>query len=132
MELVNEFSEPAVVIIKHNNPCGVAIADNLTEAFKRAYSSDTMSAFGGVVAANMQVDLSLAKELTALFLEEIVAPDYSPEALRELARKEKVRVLKAELLKNKFKLVQFNYRDVSGGLLVQTAKYPELNRHVDQ
>ncbi len=118
--LVNEFDEPAVVVVKHTNPCGVAIADSLKEAFKRAYSCDPISAFGGIVAANREITEGLAKELTSMFLEEIIAPAYSEEALKLLAKKEKVRVVKAEPPTNQFRLPYLNYRDISGGLITQT------------
>jgi len=119
-DLINDFSEPALAIIKHANPCGVAVVDNLVEAFKRAYSCDPISAFGGIVATNREIKEDLAKELTALFLEEIIAPSYSTEALRILGKKEKVRVVKAELQSSTFKSPLLNYRDVSAGLIAQT------------
>ncbi len=117
--LVNEFSEPAVAIIKHTNPCGVAVSENLVDAFKRAYACDSLSAFGGIVATNREINSELAKELSTFFLEEIVAPSYSSEALEILKKKEKVRVVKAEQPKNILG-AQLNYRDVSAGLIVQT------------
>ena len=126
--LVNEFSEPAIVIVKHTNPCGVAVADNLKEAFKRAYSCDSLSAFGGIVAANKEIAEDLATELSALFLEEIIAPSYTNEALKILQKKEKVRVIKAEKRTNKFKLPQLNYRDISAGLVVQTPNDEEIDQ----
>ncbi len=127
-DMVNEFSEPAVAVIKHTNPCGVAIAENVHEAFKRAYSCDTLSAFGGVVASNREITGELAKQLTSIFLEEIIAPSYSPGALAVLQQKEKVRVVKAEVPFNRFNFPRMNFRDVSAGIVTQTAQVqsPEL------
>ncbi len=130
--LVNEFSEPAIVIVKHTNPCGVAVAENLKEAFKRAYACDPLSAFGGIVAANMEIGPELAKELSALFIEEIIAPSYSANALEILKSKEKVRVIQTAPIAHGLRPslayardgpmpIAFNIRDVSAGLIVQTS-----------
>ncbi len=139
--LVNEFSEPAIVIVKHTNPCGVAVAENLVEAFKRAYACDSLSAFGGIVAANREIGPELAKELSALFIEEIIAPSYSANALEILKSKEKVRVIQtAPMLRKQSFLaslatreiaqgpqpIAFNIRDVSAGLIVQTSNFKPL------
>jgi phosphoribosylaminoimidazolecarboxamide formyltransferase/IMP cyclohydrolase len=95
LELAKEYDGIAAVIIKHNNPCGVATADSLAEAYRRARDCDPVSAFGGVIAFNHLVDLETAKELTATFVEVIVAPEFAPDALEELKRKKDVRLLDA-------------------------------------
>ena len=94
LELVKEFGKKiAVAIVKHNNPCGAAIGDTAKDAYMRARDTDPISAFGGVVAFNTTVDLATAKELTATFLEVVVASGFEPEALAELKRKKDLRLL---------------------------------------
>ncbi len=93
LELAKEFDETAAVIVKHNNPCGVATAKTLVDAYRKARDCDPVSAFGGVIAFNRMVDIETAKELTATFVEVIVAPEFAPAALEELKRKRDMRVL---------------------------------------
>ncbi len=92
-ELVAEFDEPAVVIVKHNNPCGVAVGRDLVEVWKRALASDPVSAYGGIVAVNRPVEADLAGELTRLFLEVVIAPAFTAEARTVLAAKKRLRLL---------------------------------------
>ncbi len=115
---VREFQGPAAVIIKHNNPCGVACAPVLAEAYKRAYHSDELSAFGGIVALNHPVDKQTAHEMSQIFLEAVIAPDYSPEALLILQQKASIRLLKANnILEEEQNTMEV--RSVVGGLLSQ-------------
>jgi phosphoribosylaminoimidazolecarboxamide formyltransferase/IMP cyclohydrolase len=93
LELVKEYDQTAAVIVKHNNPCGVATASALAEAYCKARDCDPVSAFGGVIAFNRMVDLETAKEITATFVEVVVAPEFAPDALEELKRKKDVRLL---------------------------------------
>ena len=93
LELVKEYGQTAAVIVKHNNPCGVGTAPTLVEAYCRARDCDPVSAFGGVIAFNRMVDYDTAKELTATFVEVVVAPEFAPDALDELRKKKDVRVL---------------------------------------
>ena len=79
-ELVREFTEPTAVIIKHNNPCGCACASSLLEAYKKALEGDPISAFGGIVALNREVDPETAEEMSKLYLEAIIAPGYQEDA----------------------------------------------------
>ena len=93
-ELVSEFQDrPACAIIKHANPCGVAIADTLVDAYKRAYSCDTESAFGGIIALNKTLDGETAEEIAKLFAEVIIAPDADDDARNVLSQKKNLRVL---------------------------------------
>jgi len=94
LEAVREFQSPAAVIIKHASPCGVACAESLKDAYLAAREADTMSAFGGIVALNRQVDAATAKLLAETFLECVVAPDFLPEALDLLREKKALRLLK--------------------------------------
>ncbi len=93
LELVKEFEQTAAAIVKHNNPCGAAVAQTLVDAYRKARDCDPVSAFGGVIAFNRMVDLDTARELAATFVEVVVAPEYAPEALEELKRKKDMRVL---------------------------------------
>jgi phosphoribosylaminoimidazolecarboxamide formyltransferase/IMP cyclohydrolase len=93
LELVKEFDQTAAVIVKHNNPCGVAAGETLVEAYRLARDCDPVSAFGGVIVFNRMVDLDTAKEIAATFVEVVVAPEFAPAALEELKRKKDVRVL---------------------------------------
>jgi phosphoribosylaminoimidazolecarboxamide formyltransferase/IMP cyclohydrolase len=93
LELAKEYDGITAVIVKHNNPCGVATAATLVEAYRKARDCDPVSAFGGVIAFNRIVDLDTAKELTATFIEVVVAPEFAPDALAELQRKKDLRLL---------------------------------------
>jgi len=93
LELVKEYDQTAAVIVKHNNPCGVATAKALVDAYRKARDGDPVSAFGGVIAFNRMVDSETAKELTATFVEVVVAPEYAPDALTELKKKKDLRLL---------------------------------------
>ncbi len=93
LELAKEYDGTAAVIVKHNNPCGVAVASSLAEAYRKARDCDPVSAFGGVIAFNRMVDRETAKELTATFVEVVVAPEFAPDALEELKKKKDLRVL---------------------------------------
>ena len=100
LNLVSEFNEPACVIIKHAIPCGVSEAVNLKNAWKNAYLADELSAFGGVVSFNRQVDAEIAKMLVKIFLEVVAAPSFSKDALNILKRKINLRVLKIRSIKD--------------------------------
>ena len=93
--LVHRFAEPACVIVKHANPCGVAVAADIGEAYVRANACDPVSAFGGIVAVNRPVTAAMAEALAPVFTEVVVAPDYEPAALTTLTAKKNLRVLSA-------------------------------------
>ncbi len=119
MKLCGEFSAPAAVIVKHTNPCGVALsADGVTAAYRRARETDPVSAFGGIVAVNRPVDAELAKEMAETFLECVIAPDFLPEAREALAAKKGLRLLKGTL--GAMEPGEWELRSVAGGMLVQT------------
>lgn len=115
-ELVQEFTEPAAVAVKHANPCGVAIATSVYNAYELAYDADPVSIFGGIVAVNRKLDVKTAEKMSEIFLEVIIAPEYEEEALAVLTKKKDVRVLQAQLPQ---KREAFDVKKVSGGLLVQ-------------
>jgi phosphoribosylaminoimidazolecarboxamide formyltransferase/IMP cyclohydrolase len=113
--LALEFEEPATVIIKHQNPCGVACAENLSEAFKLAQACDPISAYGSVIAVNRAFDPKTAEMVVSGFVEAVIAPGYEGEALNIFKHKKRLRVLEArEGEKEKLELKQ-----ISGGLLLQ-------------
>ena len=120
-ELVCEFDpgeSPAVAIIKHANPCGVALGATGAEAHERALACDDISAFGGIVAANVPLDAALARRITQVFTEVVIAPDADEDALQILAQKPNLRVLLTGALADPLKPGQ-SFRSVAGGLLVQ-------------
>ena len=97
VELLKEFpNKPTVVAVKHANPCGVASADTVYEAYKKAYDADPVSIFGGIVAVNRTIDKATAEEMIKIFLEIVIAPDFTEEALEVLKKKPNLRVLKLE------------------------------------
>ena len=106
----------AVAIIKHANPCGIAVGRDISEAYAKAFATDPVSAFGGVVAANREVTEAMARAMADVFTEVVIAPGYAPEALSILAEKKNLRVLIADLAQRRGD----EWRAISGGLLVQT------------
>jgi phosphoribosylaminoimidazolecarboxamide formyltransferase/IMP cyclohydrolase len=120
--LVSSFSSPAAVIIKHNNPCGVAEGESLGDAFRQAYAADSLSAFGGVVGFNRAVDGEAAQEMSKLFLECVIAPGFHPEAREILGKKTNLRLLEQPtLLADPY---EWDIRRISGGFLVQEQDAP--------
>ena len=115
-KVVGEFEEPAACAIKHSTPCGVAVADNIYTAYTRAHDCDPVSIFGGIVALNREVDSKTAEELKKIFLEIVIAPSFTNEALEILKSKKNLRVIKCNIKKSQDKL---EYVKVDGGLLVQ-------------
>jgi phosphoribosylaminoimidazolecarboxamide formyltransferase / IMP cyclohydrolase len=119
--LLAEFEEPCAVIVKHNNPCGVAVGDNVLDAYLLARETDPVSAYGSVVAVNREVDAAMAKEITATFVEVIAAPAFSPEAAGIMKSKETMRVLVLPARAGGDQV-----RSIDGGLLLQrTPVYQE-------
>lgn len=112
-----DFVKPAVAIIKHANPCGIAIGPNVTEAYHKAHATDPVSAFGGVIATNHIVTAAMARAMAPVFTEVIIAPDFEPEALVILREKANLRILKT---RESPPGPKFEIRSISGGLLMQT------------
>ncbi len=115
--LVQNFSQPAAVAVKHNNPCGVAQDLNLVSAVDKAIHADPVSVFGGIIACNREIDLETAEKLHSLFLECIVAPDFSQQALELFAKKKNLRILRWPKLSEK--QTHFEMKTVAGGFLLQ-------------
>ncbi|SDH55743.1 IMP cyclohydrolase /phosphoribosylaminoimidazolecarboxamide formyltransferase [Leifsonia sp. 98AMF] len=111
-----DFREPAVAIIKHANPCGIAVADDIAEAHRKAHECDPVSAYGGVIAANRTVTLAMAETVKGIFTEVLIAPGYEPEALELLQTKKNLRILQ---LPEGYARALTEFRQISGGVLVQ-------------
>lgn len=111
-----DFDDPAVAIIKHANPCGVATGTDIAQAHRKAHACDPQSAFGGVIASNRAVTAAMAEQVAPIFTEALVAPDFDPGAVEILARKKNIRLLVAELPERE----GIDTRPISGGLLMQT------------
>jgi phosphoribosylaminoimidazolecarboxamide formyltransferase / IMP cyclohydrolase len=126
-ECVAEFDGPAVAIIKHANPCGVAIGSDLTDAWEKALRCDPVSAFGGIVAVNRRLDGETADRLNRLFLEVVIAPEADEAALRVLATKKNLRVLLTGGMPDPA-AARLTARTLSGGLLVQTGDSGRVSR----
>ena len=110
-------NRPAAVVIKHANPCGAAVADDLLAAYRNAHACDPVSAFGGIVAVNRPMSVAVAEELAPIFTEVVIAPAYEPGALEVLTAKKNLRVLEAGAPSPS----ALNVRSIDGGLLVQTS-----------
>ncbi|MDQ0208450.1 bifunctional phosphoribosylaminoimidazolecarboxamide formyltransferase/IMP cyclohydrolase [Alkalicoccobacillus murimartini] len=125
LEIVKEFSEPAVVAVKHMNPCGVGTGETINQAFNRAYEADSVSIFGGIIALNREVDAATAETMSTIFLEVLLAPSFTEEAKAILTKKKNIRLLQvtvesSEKTANKVASVQ-------GGLLVQEEDTPKVD-----
>jgi phosphoribosylaminoimidazolecarboxamide formyltransferase/IMP cyclohydrolase len=129
LEVVSEFMEPAACIIKHTTPCGVAVALDIKEAFLNALDCDKMSAFGGIVGLNRKVDESFAKEIKgAGFIECIIAPGYSKEALGILTKKKNLRILELGLEKGLTFAADLDIKKISGGALIQEEDKKDIGK----
>jgi phosphoribosylaminoimidazolecarboxamide formyltransferase / IMP cyclohydrolase len=115
-----DFDRPAVAIIKHANPCGIAVGRDIAAAHRAAHDCDPVSAFGGVIAANGTITLAAAESIVDIFTEVVVAPDFEPEALEVLSTKKNLRLLR---LPQGFAPVRTELRQLSGGFLAQTADH---------
>lgn len=119
LECIKSFQDPACVIVKHANPCGVAISQHLLEAYELAYKTDPTSAFGGIIAFNHRVEKEVAEKITAnQFVEVVIAPEFSPDAEEIFANKKNVRLLATGFWQNNPS--DFDFKRIPSGLLVQT------------
>jgi phosphoribosylaminoimidazolecarboxamide formyltransferase/IMP cyclohydrolase len=116
--LVSEFSDTACVIIKHTNPCGVARAETVVEAFRQALAVDPVSAFGGIIGVNRPVDGDAAQAMSELFLEAIIAPGYDPDALSIFSKKKNLRVMESSP-SSSTDMARYDLKRIRGGILLQ-------------
>jgi len=119
IELLKEFDEPTAVIVKDANPCGAASAATIWSAYMLAYEADPLSPFGGIIAANREIDAQTAEEISKVFYEIVIAPDFSEDALQILTRKKNIRLLKLDNISAKLPAGTYDMKKVTGGLLVQ-------------
>ncbi|MGN1233122.1 MAG: bifunctional phosphoribosylaminoimidazolecarboxamide formyltransferase/IMP cyclohydrolase [Candidatus Cryptobacteroides sp.] len=117
LNIAREFDEPFCVGVKHMNPCGSAVGKTIAEAWRKAYEADKTSIFGGIVAANREIDLETAQMLKPIFLEIVMAPSFAPDALELLQTKKNLRILKVDMSKDS--KVRSQYVSMNGGMLVQ-------------
>lgn len=120
LELLKEFDEPTVVACKHGNPCGVGSSDNIYTSWKKAYEADKVSIFGGIVVSNREITKEMAEEMKEIFLEVIVAPSYTKEALELLLTKKNLRVLELPDITVKQPENAYDIKKINGGMIVQT------------
>jgi phosphoribosylaminoimidazolecarboxamide formyltransferase/IMP cyclohydrolase len=130
LEILKEFySEPTVVAVKHANPCGVGSGETIFDAFIKAYEGDPLAIFGGIVAMNQDVDQKTAEKISGLFIEVVVAPSYSPEALMILQEKKSIRLLQLADLTKPY--TGYEVKKVMGGLLIQDTDDALLGEHLE-
>jgi phosphoribosylaminoimidazolecarboxamide formyltransferase/IMP cyclohydrolase len=116
-QLVRDFDQTACAIIKHTNPSGAGLGATAAEAYQKALATDTVSAFGGIVAFNCDVDAAAAQEVTKIFTEVVIAPEYDAAALEVLRAKKNLRVIRMSAAKD---ARRFEFKQIGGGMLVQT------------
>jgi phosphoribosylaminoimidazolecarboxamide formyltransferase/IMP cyclohydrolase len=124
-QLVCDFHDTACAIIKHTNPAGVGLGETPVEAYVKALATDPVSAFGGIVAFNRAVDSAAAEQVTKIFTEVVIAPDYEPAALELLQTKKNLRVVR---MNGAGQTDELEFRQISGGVLVQTKDVHELRK----
>ncbi|GGJ97674.1 bifunctional purine biosynthesis protein PurH [Lentibacillus kapialis] len=124
--IIADYDRPTAVAVKHMNPCGIGMAEDLNTAFSKAYDADPVSIFGGIVACNRTIDVDTAKQLSGIFLEIIIAPGFSDEAFTILTKKKNVRLL--ELKVDASNVGSRKLTSVNGGLLVQDNDHKKINR----
>lgn len=120
LECVKMFTQPTCVIVKHTNPCGVATSDTICSAYKKAYQTDPISAFGGIIAINRSVDIHTARSIiNQNFVEAIIAPDIHQNSFQILSNKKNIRVLIIKPWKRQTNMSNIDFKKISGGLLIQ-------------
>ncbi|ASW44458.1 MAG: bifunctional phosphoribosylaminoimidazolecarboxamide formyltransferase/IMP cyclohydrolase [Clostridiales bacterium] len=118
LEILKEFEEATVVAVKHTNPCGIGSGKNLIEAYKKAYECDKVSIFGGIIAVNREIDADVAEMINSIFIEVVMAPSFTEEALKILTQKKNIRLIQIDDI-NKNNYNALDYKKILGGLLVQ-------------
>ena len=128
VETLREFESPAVVAVKHANPCGVGEAPTLYDAYVKAYNADPVSIYGGIIAANRSVDKQTAEQINKIFVEIVIAPDFSDDALEILKQKENTRILELKDVGEKAPKDSIDIKKVDGGILIQGSDNELLNK----
>lgn len=125
LSLVKKFEEPTAVAVKHMNPCGLGVGETIEDAFKNAYDADNQSIFGGIIALNRTVDAELAETLHSIFLEVVIAPKFTEDALEILTKKKNIRLLEIDMTIDN---AEQEFVSVSGGYLVQDKDNKDVKR----
>ncbi len=125
LNIVREFEDPTAVLIKHNNPCGVASAPTISQAYENGLACDPMSAFGGIIALNREVDVDTAEQIRSSFKEGVIAPSFDPDALSILKRKKKIVLLEVGAIEE---ITRPRFIQVEGGLLLQDPNLSSISR----
>lgn len=120
LELLKEFDEPTVVGCKHGNPCGVGSADDIYDAWRKAYEADKTSIFGGIVVANRTIDERIATDINSMFMEVVVAPSYTEKAIEILCQKKNIRILELPDISVKQPADALDMKKINGGMVVQS------------
>lgn len=118
LEILKEFDEPTIVAVKHANPCGIGSGENLLEAYNKAYESDKISIFGGIIGSNREIDEKVANKINEIFVEIVMAPDFTQKALEILTSKKNIRILKIPNIMRK-DYPSLDLKKVLGGILIQ-------------
>lgn len=118
LQALKEFNEPAAVAVKHATPCGIGVAENIHKAYLKAFNADPVSIFGGIVAVNREIDIKTAEEINKIFIEIVIAPSYTEEALEILKGKKNIRIIQLEDIGD-VEPGRLDMKKVSGGLLLQ-------------
>jgi len=126
LETLKEFDGPAVVGLKHANPCGVGTGSSIYEAYIKAYEGDPVSIYGGIVALNREVDAKTASEISKIFLEIVIAPSYTEEALNIIKGKKNIRIMQLSDISAKV-VTDIDIKKVGGGLLIQDADWKDFD-----
>lgn len=120
LDALKEFDGICVVGVKHANPCGIGVGDTVHEAYMNAYNSDPVSIFGGIIACNREIDKATAEEINKIFIEIVIAPSFSKEAVEVLSQKQNIRLLELPGIATKNDITMLDMKKVAGGLVVQT------------
>ncbi len=118
LKILKEFEDPTVVAVKHANPCGIGSGGNILEAYKKAYESDEESVFGGIIAANREIGEEIAQQINKIFIEVVIAPSFSKEALEILTEKKNIRLIQIQDITNR-NYPEWDLKKTLGGLLIQ-------------
>lgn len=126
LEILRDFERPTSCVLKHTNPCGIASADAISDAFVIAYNVDPVAAFGCVIGVNRELDDVTAAEISKHFVEAVIAPSYTPGALETLMKKKNIRILRTNAPITRDEKPEMKMKKIKGGLLVQTSEYFKL------
>ncbi|MGD0056738.1 MAG: bifunctional phosphoribosylaminoimidazolecarboxamide formyltransferase/IMP cyclohydrolase [Methanomassiliicoccales archaeon] len=126
LEILRDFERPTSCVLKHTNPCGIASADKIADAFVVAYNVDPVAAFGCVIGVNRELDDATAAEISKHFVEAVIAPSYTPGALETLMKKKNIRILRTNAPITRDEKPEMKMKKIKGGLLVQTSEYIKL------